>query len=312
MHLHTGVHPVKRKWKIRELQSLVYGLWVAALLWTVPVRLFAEQGDSSGMQKVEETEQQQSNADEAKKTMAQETEKNLVSEKEKLTQEGTAGQIKAGDKGETSAQEEQKEENKMVQDASSGETEDEVSPRVALTFDDGPSGQYTPKLLDGLEKRGIHASFFVIGENIEKPGNAEILARMKEDGHVIGNHTYTHVNLSKLSEEQALTELNKTDELIREATGEIPVFARAPYGAEPLAKEKDLERIYVRWTVDPLDWMTEDAGQIVEAVVREVQDGDVILLHDCYESSVRAALQIVDILTERGYEFFTVEEMILD
>lgn len=250
---------MKRKWKIREIQSLAYGLWVAAMLWTVPVRLFAEPVDSSGMQKAEETEQQQNNADGTGNTMAQETEK-----------------------------------------------------RVALTFDDGPSAQYTPKLLDGLEKRGIRASFFVIGENIEKQGNAEILARMKEDGHVIGNHTYTHVNLSKLSEEQVLEELNKTDELIREATGEIPVFARAPYGAEPLAKEKDLERIYVRWTVDPLDWMSEDAGQIVETVVREVQDGDVILLHDCYESSVWGAFQIVDILTERGYEFCTVEEMVVN
>ena len=267
MHLHTGAYPVKGKWKIQELQPLAYGLWVAALLWTVPLHLFTEQGASTGMQKAEVAEQQQNSEDKAKKTMAQETEKKLIQE---------------------------------------------VSPRVALTFDDGPSAQYTPTLLEGLEKRGIHVSFFVIGENIEKPGNAKILARMKEDGHVIGNHTYTHVNLSKLSEEQAMEELNKTDVLIQQATGKIPVFARAPYGAEPLTKEKDLERIYVRWTVDPLDWMTEDAGQIVEAVVREVQDGDVILLHDCYESSVRAALQIVDILTERGYEFFTVEEMILD
>lgn len=258
---------MKGKWKIQELQPLVYGLWVAALLWTVPLHLFAEQSDSSGMQTAEVTGQQQNSAVKSEITMVQETEKKLIQE---------------------------------------------VSPRVALTFDDGPSAQYTPTLLDGLEKRGIHASFFVIGENIEKQGNAEILARMKEDGHVIGNHTYTHVNLSKLSEEQAREELNKTDALIRQATGEIPIFARAPYGAEPLAKEKDLERIYVRWTVDPLDWMTEDAGQIVEAVVREVQDGDVILLHDCYESSVHAALQIIDILTERGYEFFTVEEMILE
>ena len=260
---------MKGKWKIQELQPLVYGLWVAVLLWSGPLHLFVGQSDSSGIHKAEVTGQQQNRAAKSEKTMAQETEKKLIQE-------------------------------------------EEVFPRVALTFDDGPSAQYTPTLLDGLDKRGIHASFFVIGENIEKQGNAKILARMKEDGHVIGNHTYTHVNLSKLSEEQAMAELNKTDALIQQATGQIPVFARAPYGAEPLAKEKDLERIYVRWTVDPLDWMTEDAGQIVEAVVREVQDGDVILLHDCYESSVRAALQIVDILTERGYDFYTLEEMILE
>ena len=311
MHLYTGVYPVKGKWKIQELQPLVYGLWVAVLLWSVPLHLFAGQSDSSGIHKAEVTGQQQNRAAKSEKTMVQETEKKLIQEKEKLTQEGISEQI-GEENAEASVQGREKTENGTVQDASSGETEEEVSPRVALTFDDGPSAQYTPTLLDGLDKRGIHASFFVIGENIEKQGNAKILARMKEDGHVIGNHTYTHVNLSKLSEEQAMAELNKTDALIQQATGQIPVFARAPYGAEPLAKEKDLERIYVRWTVDPLDWMTEDAGQIVEAVVREVQDGDVILLHDCYESSVRAALQIVDILTERGYEFFTLEEMILE
>ena len=218
---------MKGKWKIQELQPLVYGLWVAVLLWSVPLHLFAGQSDSSGIHKAEVTGQQQNRAAKSEKTMVQGREK---------TENGT------------------------VQDASSGETEEEVSPRVALTFDDGPSAQYTPILLDGLDKRGIHASFFVIGENIEKQGNAKILARMKEDGHVIGNHTYTHVNLSKLSEEQAMAELNKTDALIQQATGQIPVFARAPYGAEPLAKEKDLERIYVRWTVDPLDWMSDCGG----------------------------------------------------
>ena len=90
---------------------------------------------------------------------------------------------------------------------------------VALTFDDGPSGTSTPVLLEGLRKRGVRATFFVVGENVEKGENAQILREMSADGHLIGNHTYHHVNLSKMSAEQAQAELDATDELVRKITG---------------------------------------------------------------------------------------------
>lgn len=180
---------------------------------------------------------------------------------------------------------------------------DEVKPVAALTFDDGPNASSTPILLDGLKERKVRATFFLIGENVEKDENEKIVKRMYEEGHLIGNHTYTHCNLSKLETGEAKKELEQTDTVIEKITGKQPVFARAPYGELPVDSEQDLSRIYIGWTVDPLDWMTEDAGAVVKTVVEEINPGDVILLHDCYPSSVQAAIRIVDLLQGKGYEF---------
>ena len=166
---------------------------------------------------------------------------------------------------------------------------DEVKPVAALTFDDGPNASSTPILLDGLKERKVRATFFLIGENVEKDENEKIVKRMYEEGHLIGNHTYTHCNLSKLETGEAKKELEQTDTVIEKITGKQPVFVRAPYGELPVDSEQDLNRIYIGWTVDPLDWMTEDTGAVVKTVVEEINPGDVILLHDCYPSSVQAA-----------------------
>ena len=189
---------------------------------------------------------------------------------------------------------------------------DEVRPVVALTFDDGPNASSTPILLDGLKERKVRATFFLIGENIEKGENENIVKRMYEEGHLIGNHTYTHCNLSKLETGEAKKELEQTDTVIEKITGKQPAFARAPYGELPVDSEQDLSRMYIGWTVDPLDWMTEDAGAVVKTVVEEINPGDVILLHDCYPSSVQAAIRIVDLLQGKGYEFVTVDHLIMD
>ena len=189
---------------------------------------------------------------------------------------------------------------------------DEVKPVVALTFDDGPNASSTPILLDGLKERKVRATFFLIGENVEKDENEKIVKRMYEEGHLIGNHTYTHCNLSKLETGEAKKELEQTDTVIEKITGKQPAFARAPYGELPVDSEQDLSRMYIGWTVDPLDWMTEDAGAVVKTVVEEINPGDVILLHDCYPSSVQAAIRIVDLLQGKGYEFVTVDHLIMD
>ena len=189
---------------------------------------------------------------------------------------------------------------------------DEVRPVVALTFDDGPNASSTPILLDGLKERKVRATFFLIGENVEKGENEKIVKRMYEEGHLIGNHTYTHCNLSKLETGEAKKELEQTDTVIEKITGKQPAFARAPYGELPVDSEQDLSRIYIGWTVDPLDWMTEDAGAVVKTVVEEINPGDIILLHDCYPSSVQAAIRIVDLLQGKGYEFVTVDHLIMN
>ena len=194
---------------------------------------------------------------------------------------------------------------------------DEVKPVVALTFDDGPNASSTPILLDGLKERKVRATFFLIGENVEKDENEKIVKRMYEEGHLIGNHTYTHCNLSKLETGEAKKELEQTDTVIEKITGKQPVFVRAPYGELPVDSvpengDVDRQRFYIGWTVDPLDWMTEDTGAVVKTVVEEINPGDVILLHDCYPSSVQAAIRIVDLLQGKGYEFVTVDHLIMD
>lgn len=188
---------------------------------------------------------------------------------------------------------------------------DEVKPVVALTFDDGPNASSTPILLDGLKERKVRATFFLIGENIEKDENEKIVKRMYEEGHLIGNHTYRHVDLSKISGREAEKEIKTTDEAIKKITGHETEFIRPPFGAMPEGEE-DPDKIYVKWTVDSLDWVTKDTEKIVEKVTADTKEGDVILMHDCYGESVEAALQIVDIMEKQGYEFVTADELIIN
>ncbi len=191
------------------------------------------------------------------------------------------------------------------------EASSEIPPKVALTFDDGPSPEYTPLLLDGLRERNVKASFFVIGSNIEKEGGEEIIRRIYEEGHLIGNHTWHHVDLSDLSTEDAWKELEMTDSLIKAITGEETALVRPPFGEFPRSMEEP-DKLYVKWTVDSRDWVTKDTQEIVRKVVTDTEENDIILMHDCYETSVEAALQIIDTLSERGYEFVTVDRLLLE
>ncbi|MCH1974323.1 polysaccharide deacetylase family protein [Muricomes sp. OA1] len=185
-------------------------------------------------------------------------------------------------------------------------------PKIAITFDDGPSAVYTPRLLDGLKERGVKATFFLIGQNIEKEGGSEIVKRMYEEGHLIGNHTYHHVEITKVSNDEAYQELMLTNEAIENITGEEVQFMRPPFGLWQKELEKKIHVLPVMWSIDPLDWATENVDEIVNKVVTEAQENDIILLHDCYDSSVKAALRIIDLLQAEGYEFVTVDELMLD
>ena len=183
-------------------------------------------------------------------------------------------------------------------------------PSIAITFDDGPSSRYTGRRLDGLKERNVKASFFLIGENAEE--NPVLVERIYKEGHLIGNHTYSHVQMTHLSEEAAVREIEKTDQVISAITGEHVAYMRPPFGAWQRELEVRMEVLPVLWSVDPLDWTTENVDEIVSKVVTEVEEGDIILLHDCYASSVEAALRIVDILQKEGYEFVTVDRLLID
>ncbi len=182
--------------------------------------------------------------------------------------------------------------------------------KIALTFDDGPNIACTGRLLDGLKKRNVRATFFVIGKNVKE--NPKLTKRIYEEGHMIGNHTYSHIDMSKVSEGKAGKELKKTSRMVHAITGEYPQYMRPPYGVCSQSLEESLDMILVRWTIDPLDWKTENTDDIVKKVVTKAEENDIILLHDCYNSSVDAALKIIDILQKKGYEFVTVDELFLD
>jgi len=170
---------------------------------------------------------------------------------------------------------------------------------VALTFDDGPSPRCTPRLLDGLKERNVHATFFVVGCQVVK--DPDIVERMAAEGHQVGNHSYDHKELDKLSAWEAAEDMRKNDALLQELLGEGDYWVRPPYG---LLSEEE------RQSVDTEDWKSKDAGKILDIIYRDTGDGDIILLHDRYLNSVSAALQAVDHLQQQGYQFVTVAELL--
>lgn len=182
--------------------------------------------------------------------------------------------------------------------------------QIAITFDDGPDEVWTEKLLDGLKERDVKVTFFVLGQKIE--GNEALLKRMYEEGHLIGNHSYHHVELNRLRESAALKEIEMTNDLIYEVTGYRPEFIRPPYGSWNRKSDCPGEMISVYWTVDTMDWQSQDKNVVVNKIVTQAKDGDIILLHDIFESSVEAALEAIDQLQEKGYELVTVDQLIFD
>ena len=199
-------------------------------------------------------------------------------------------------------------ENSLNQTAGRTSVTKVEAPRVALTFDDGPNARYTPLLLEGLRKRNIHATFFLLGENI--PENEELLLQMQKDGHLIGCHTWSHVQLDKISPSSASREILKTNSLIYHITGTYPTCLRPPYGAWKKDLELPVTMLPVFWDVDTLDWQSQNPESILDIVRKNVQDGSIILMHDSYDSSVRAALAITDELTEKGYDFVTADQLL--
>ena len=154
------------------------------------------------------------------------------------------------------------------------------------------------------------ATFFVTGENAEN--YPDIIRREQDEGHLIGNHTYSHIQLTSRNRETFREELVQTNEILVGITGEKISFVRPPYGSWDKSFEKELNMFPVLCNIDPLDWCSHNADCIASKVVEKAGDGDIILMHDYYETSVTAALEVVDILQKRGFQFVTVEEILYD
>ncbi len=185
---------------------------------------------------------------------------------------------------------------------------EEMEKYVALTFDDGPSGRFTTRLLEGLAERQAKATFFLCGYRLKDyPDTARAIF---EAGHEIGVHGYSHRDMGKMSKKEALQEIENTVALLPE--GCRPAFLRPPGGKVGKGLEAACHSTglsVLNWSVDPKDWENHDAAAVETAVVSQVQAGDVILLHDMYDGSVDAALSIIDRLQEQGFRFVTVSEL---
>jgi peptidoglycan-N-acetylglucosamine deacetylase len=183
---------------------------------------------------------------------------------------------------------------------------------IAITFDDGPNAELTPKLLDMLKERGIKATFFVVGRNVEEyPG---IVARMATEGHEVANHSWSHPALTKLGVESFRKQIENTNDAIAKATGKRPVLMRPPYGATSVSLNKRLNDQFglkvILWSVDPLDWKYRNSNRVYNAIIQNTRPGSIILAHDIHATTVAAMPATLDALLAKGYKFATVSELI--
>ena len=177
---------------------------------------------------------------------------------------------------------------------------------IALTFDDGPS-DFTDRLLDCLEANNVKATFFLAGQEVEyfqKP-----VKRMEELGCEIGNHSYDHPDLTTLSTDDAASQLSRTDQLIQDLTGHIATVVRPPYGSYNDTVAETAARPLILWSVDTLDWETQNADSTVQNVMDNASDGQIILMHDIFKESVDAAEIFIPQLLQEGYQLVTVSEL---
>ena len=160
-------------------------------------------------------------------------------------------------------------------------TDIEEKHKIAITFDDGPNPEYTMKAID-------------------------------EGGHLIGVHSYEHVNFGQVGDEATLEQITKTQEAIHEVTGKYAGFIRPPYGCWNKSLDEKVSLIEVLWDIDPQDWATKDADIVVQRILKGAPEGSIILLHDASASSVQAAFTVIDSLQQENYEFVTVEDLLLE
>lgn len=184
---------------------------------------------------------------------------------------------------------------------------DPTKPMVALTFDDGPGGESTIRILDALKKYNAHATFFVVGSNIDK--YADIIKREAVEGSEVGNHTNSHAQLTKLDTDGILSEVNGVKEKVMQLTGQSVVPIRPPYGAVDDNVMAAISDPVILWSIDTLDWKTRDAQSTIQNIQSSVYDGAIILMHDIYSTTADAAVNIIDWLHSQGYQMVTVSEL---
>jgi peptidoglycan/xylan/chitin deacetylase (PgdA/CDA1 family) len=187
-----------------------------------------------------------------------------------------------------------------------------TEPVVALTFDDGPHATNTPKLLDLLKSKGVKATFFVVGQNVQE--YPDIARRIVAEGHEIANHSWSHVAYTRISEASARSQTQRTQEAIKKATGVDAANFRPPYGAITAGQKKWLYEDYqlrtIIWSVDPFDWKRPGSSVVAQRLISGAHPGAILLVHDIHAPTIAAMPRTLDGLLERGYRFVTVSELL--
>lgn len=178
---------------------------------------------------------------------------------------------------------------------------------VAFTFDDGPNPNTTPTLITEFGKRGMNASFFMLGKNAEK--YPEVVKMVDQNGFEIGSHTYQHRNLKRISNEEQSYEINQTKQVIYNTIGKNPTSIRPPYGNYNDVTLSYIDTPIVLWNVDTWDWKYRDANTTYQNSIDKIEDGAIVLFHDIYYASVDAAIRMADELYMRGYLLLSVQEL---
>jgi peptidoglycan/xylan/chitin deacetylase (PgdA/CDA1 family) len=181
-----------------------------------------------------------------------------------------------------------------------------------MTFDDGPSAANTPRLLDLAAKDHIKLTFFLIGENAAR--YPKLVQRELAEGHEVGNHSYTHPDLAKMSDDAVRSEIQKTQDAIIAASGYKPVLMRPPYGALTPRQRQWVARDFgfkiILWEVDPLDWKNPGPSVVASRIIAATRPGYIILSHDIHSQTVDAMPEVFDTLLAKGYKFVTVSELL--
>ena len=185
-------------------------------------------------------------------------------------------------------------------------------PYVAMTFDDGPHGANTPRLLEMLRQRKIHATFFLVGQCVaEFP---DIVKKIVADGHEIANHSWSHPQLSAMSESAVRDQLQRTHDAIIAACGVTPKIMRPPYGAFTARQRAWAHGEWgykcILWDVDPLDWKVRNAEHVKTEILKQTVPGSIILSHDIHKTTVDAMPETLDALLAKGFKFVTVSELV--
>lgn len=187
----------------------------------------------------------------------------------------------------------------------------DLRPRIALTFDDGPNPDYTVQVLDLLKQYQVRATFFMVGSSIER--YPDLAKRVSEEGHYLGNHSYSHPDYSKLSDQAILEEVGQTQQIIKQITGKECQYYRMPYGAGGRRVYELISNLTsITWNTDTGDWYLQNSSDIFNQIMSQLSDDMIVLLHDTNQNSVDVLAKLLPELKERGYVFVGPNEVKFD